>query len=200
MSLSTGKALGERERRGLPDLREAARAHVGQQGELKDLIALIPLLGTHGVFMRRCRHHVADDQAVRAEAVEDAVQRTFQEQITSLDQHPVHLAGGKGRQHQEARLGEVFAPGGRRQARQQHLRGARVTDREDAVPADVVVGGVPGAADEAVVVLPAQGHRQVLGREVVLAVLLLAPHDDQREHAEEAVPDGPVGGERDQLG
>src|ERR1019366_3576411 len=46
---STGKALRKRERRGLSDFREAARAHVGQQGRLKDLVGLIAFLGPHGV-------------------------------------------------------------------------------------------------------------------------------------------------------
>lgn len=56
--------------------------------------------------------YVADDQAVRPEAIDDAVQGTLQEQITSFDQHPIHLAGRKSWQHEEARLGEVLAARG----------------------------------------------------------------------------------------
>src|SRR5579862_6203273 len=152
---STRKAFGEWECCRLPDLREAARAHIGQQGELKYLIALILLLGTEGIFMRCCSHHVADDQAVRAEPVKDTVQRTFEKNLTALYQHSVYLAGGKGRQNQKARLGEVFTSGSRRQTCQQHICWTRITDRERSVAADVVIGRMAGAAHEAIMVLPA---------------------------------------------
>src|SRR5262249_46916961 len=75
---STGKALGERERRGLSDLREATWVHIGQERALEDLIGFVPFLGTQGVFVCRSRHDGADDQAVRPEAIDDLVQRTFE--------------------------------------------------------------------------------------------------------------------------
>src|SRR5512135_2182646 len=93
--ISAGKALGEWERRALSDLREAARAQVGEQGELVDLVALIPLRVAQGVLVCRRPHHVPGDQAVRSEAVDNAVQLALEEQVTPLDQDPVHPTGGE---------------------------------------------------------------------------------------------------------
>ena len=92
---STGVTDRERERRGLADLGEAARAQVGQQRELEDLVGLVPILVPQGVFVGRGRHHVADDQAVRPEAVQDAVQRAFEEQVAPSTSTPSTWRAGK---------------------------------------------------------------------------------------------------------
>ena len=57
------------------------------------------------------------------------------------------------------------------------------------MPADIVIRGVPRAADKTIVIIPSQGHRHVFWRKIRAAIAFSAADDDQRKDAEDTVPD-----------
>src|SRR5208337_4795405 len=124
----TRKAFGERKRPGLSDLGEPAWAQIGEQRALVDLFILVRVLLAQSVFLRHRRDYIADDKAVQSEPVNDAVQLAFEKEITTFDQHSVHLASRKRRQSKNSRLGLILAPWAGGQAREQDLRWARKAD------------------------------------------------------------------------
>ena len=115
----------------------------------------------------------ASDHERRIIDVHEPFELALEEQVTAVDEHAVDLAGIEGRQGRQRRLRSVRLPGRGREARLDDLERVRVADGEDPVSLDVPVRPVPGSADEAVAVAPAERHRHVLRGEVVGAVGVL---------------------------
>src|ERR1700683_2953774 len=92
----TGESFWKREGPGLPNFGEATRAQIGQQRSGEDLIAIVEIFRAQRPLLSGGGDYHAGDQAVGSKAVEDGVQRAFQEKVRAFDEDPVYLARGKG--------------------------------------------------------------------------------------------------------
>src|SRR5208337_3119870 len=138
------------------------------------------------------------NQAVLSEVIDDALERAFQEQVAALHEDPVNGTRRAGGQEGKRWLDIIVVPWRGGQTREHNLARSRIGDGKYTLPLDVLIGPVPGCADEPEVVLPAQRRGQVFGRQVKCPTLLPGTNDDQRSHCEEPLPDWPARIERDQ--
>ncbi len=100
------------------------------------------------------------DQAVLSEVIDDAIERAFQENVALVHEDPLNCPCRAGGQEGQRRLGIIVITWRGGETRQHNLARSRKGDGECTVSLDVLIGAVPGCADESEVVLPAQrrGH------------------------------------------
>ena len=102
------------------------------------------------------------NQAVLSEVIDDAIERAFQEQVAVLQEDPVNGTRRASGQEGKRWLDIIVVTWRRGETRQYNLARSRIGDGECTLPLDVLIGSVPGCADEPEVVLPAQRRGHVL--------------------------------------
>src|SRR5271157_5657964 len=187
-----------RERMPGANLGVTSRSQVGHEWRRKQHIGVLAFKVPQRIFGNLGGQDTSRNLAVLSEVVNDAIERAFQEQVAVLQEDPVNGTGRASGQEGKRWLDIIVVTWRGGETRQNNLARSRKGDGECTLPLDVLIGPVPGCADESEVVLPAQRRGHVFGRQVKCPTLLPGTNDDQRSHHEEPLPDWPVRIERDQ--
>src|SRR5271157_4068559 len=195
---SAHKACRVRERMPVANLGLTSRSQVGHEWRRKQHIGVLAFKVPQRIFCNLGGQDTSRNQAVLSEVIDDALERAFQEQVAVLQEDPVNGTSRVSGQEGKRWLDIIVVTWRGGETHQYNLARSRKSDGECTLPLDVLIGSVPGCADESEVVLPAQRRGHVLWGQVKCPTLIPGTNDDQRSHREEPLPDRPARIERDQ--
>ncbi len=178
----------------MPDLGEAAVGQVGQQRGAVDHLLLVYL---RQALVGRIQVSADDppaDEAVGAEIVQRLQMLALQEQVAVPEKDAVHTGRFDGREFLDDGFAGIVGAlaGGGGEAGHHDLPGLGEADRKTLLTLHVVVGGMPGRADETKIIVVAQRHGHVLGSQVEAVSFAGADHH-QGGDGEEILPNGLAG-------